>query len=294
MRRRPGPTASWWPSGGTCSASGTGGTAVRTPSQEIFSVTKSLTSTLVGIAQAEGSLQVDAPASTWIPQWQGTDSADVTVRNLLSNDSGRYWTPESDYGELIRAQDRTAYAVGLGQQFEPGTVWAYNNAAIQTLDAVLHAATGEPTGDFAAERLFGPLGMAHTHYTKDGSGNSTQAFFGTQSTCPDLAIFGRLFAQHGVWNGEQLVPAEWVAEATGHPSQKLNAAYGLLWWLNRKGPLRSPLDPGDPGLPPGVDKVGRLAPGRTAGPVRGARLRWPGGAGRPDLADRGGAAGCPG
>ena len=232
--------------------------------QEIFSVTKSLTSTLVGIAQAEGDLQIDAPASTWIPQWQGTDSADVTVRNLLSNDSGRFWTPESDYGELIRAQDRTAYAVGLSQQFEPGTVWAYNNAAIQTLDAVLHAATGEPTGDFAAERLFGPLGMTHTHYTKDVSGLSTQAFFGTQSTCPDLASFGRLFAQDGVWNGEQLVPAEWVAEATGRSSQKLNAAYGLLWWLNRKGPLRSPLDPETPELPPGVDKVGRLAPGAPA------------------------------
>ena len=229
--------------------------------QEVFSVTKSVTSTLVGIAQAEGSLQVEAPASTWIPEWQGTDSEDVTVRNLLSNDSGRFWTPTSDYGDLLQAQDRTAYAVGLTQQFEPGTVWAYNNAAIQTLDAVLHAATGEPTADFAAERLLDPLGMTHTRYTKDGSGNSTQAFFGMKSTCPDLARFGRLFAQDGVWDGEQLVPAEWVADATGRSSQRLNAAYGLLWWLNRKGPLRSPLDAENPGLPPGVDKVGQLAPG---------------------------------
>ncbi len=229
--------------------------------QEVFSVTKSVTSTLVGIAQAEGSLQVEAPASTWIPQWKGTESEDVTVRNLLSNDSGRYWTPTSDYGELLRAQDRTAYAVGLGQQFEPGQVWAYNNAAIQTLDAVLHAATGQETADYAAERLLGPLGMTHTRYTRDSSGNSTQAFYGLQSTCPDLARFGRLVAQDGVWDGEQLVPAEWVADATGRPSQRLNASYGLLWWVNRKGPLRSPLDPENPELPPGVDRVGRLAPG---------------------------------
>jgi CubicO group peptidase (beta-lactamase class C family) len=229
--------------------------------QEVFSVTKSVTSTLVGIAQAEGSLDVDDPASTWIPEWRRTDSEDVTVRNLLSNDSGRYWTPASDYGSLIRAQDRTAYAVGLGQQFEPGTVWAYNNAAIQTLDAVLHGATGEETADYAAERLLGPLGMTHTRYTKDGSGRSTQAFFGMQSTCPDLARFGRIFAQGGVWNGEQLVPAGWVADATGRSSQRLNAAYGLLWWVNRKGPLRSPLDSENPGLPPGVETVGRLAPG---------------------------------
>ena len=82
-----------------------------------------------------------------------------------------------------------------------------------------------------------------------------------QSTCPDLARFGRLFAQSGVWDGEQLVPADWVADATGRSSQRLNAAYGLLWWVNRKGPLRSPLDDENPGLPPGVDTVGRLAPG---------------------------------
>ena len=232
--------------------------------QEVFSVTKSVTSTLVGIAQADGSLEIDKPASTWIPQWRGTDSEAVTVRDLLSNDSGRYWTPASDYGDLISAQDRTAYAVGLGQQYPPGTVWAYNNAAIQTLDAVLHTATGEATSDYAAERLLGPLGMTHTRLTRDGSARSTQVFFGMQSTCPDLARFGRLFAQGGQWGGQQLVPQEWVAEATGRSSQPLNAAYGLLWWVNRKGPLRSPLDSQNPGLPPGVDKVGRLAPGAPA------------------------------
>ena len=61
------------------------------------------------------------------------------MRNLLANDSGRFWSPQSDYGALVQAQDRTAYAVGLTQQAAPGSVWAYNNAAIQTLDAVLRA-----------------------------------------------------------------------------------------------------------------------------------------------------------
>jgi CubicO group peptidase (beta-lactamase class C family) len=82
-----------------------------------------------------------------------------------------------------------------------------------------------------------------------------------QSTCPDLARFGQLFAQDGTWDGAQLLPRTWVREAVGAPSQELNAAYGLLWWLNRKGPLRAPLDREDPQAPPSVLKIGRLAPG---------------------------------
>jgi CubicO group peptidase (beta-lactamase class C family) len=229
--------------------------------QEVFSVTKSVTSTLVGLAQDDGDLSLDDPAADYIESWRGTPSAPVTVRNLLANDSGRFWSPDSDYSSLVAARDRTAYAVGLAQQSEPGTVWAYNNSAIQTLDAVLRNATGTDPASFAAERLFGPLGMSHTGMTADGSGHSTNVFFGMQSTCRDLARFGTLFAQQGEWDGEQLVPRAWVEAATGGSSQELDAAYGLLWWLNRKGPVRLPIDADNPGLPPGVDGADQLAPG---------------------------------
>lgn len=229
--------------------------------QEVFSVTKSVTSTLVGLAQADGDLSVDDAAADHIKAWRGTPSASVTVRDLLANDSGRFWSPDSDYSSLVQAEDRTAYAVGLAQQVKPGTVWAYNNSAIQTLDAVLRSATGTDPASFAADRLFGPLGMTHTGMTADSSGHSTNVFFGMHSTCRDLARFGTLFAQQGEWDGEQLVPSEWVEAATGAPSQELNAAYGLLWWLNRKGAIRLPIDADNPGLPPGVDGAGQLAPG---------------------------------
>ncbi|MEQ6899547.1 serine hydrolase domain-containing protein [Nocardioides sp. YIM 152588] len=236
-----------------------GGSADRP--QEVYSVTKSVTSTLVGIAQADGDLSLDAPAARYIPQWRGTASAGVTVRDLLSNDSGREWSVETDYAGLLGADDRTAYAVGLGQDAPPGTVWAYNNAAIQTLDRVLRSATGSDPASYAAERLFGPLGMTETRMTSDASGRADQVFFGMQSTCRDLERFGRLFLQRGGWEGRQVVPASWVRAAVGQPSQDLNAAYGLLWWLNQEGTVRRPLDAANPGLPPGVAGEDQLVPG---------------------------------
>lgn len=224
--------------------------------QEVFSVTKSVTSTLVGLAEADGDLALSDPAADYIPQWRGTESARVTVRDLLSNDSGRFWSNESDYGALLRAEDRTSYAVGLEQAAPPGTVWAYNNAAIQTLDRVIRNATGEVTADYAQERLFTPLGMTDTRMTPDPSGRSTQAFFGMQSTCPDLARFGQLFEQGGEWEGEQLLPRSWVKDAVGRSSQSLNAAYGLLWWVNREGPQLTPSEGGGEST-----RSGQLVPG---------------------------------
>jgi CubicO group peptidase (beta-lactamase class C family) len=224
--------------------------------QEVFSVTKSVTSTLVGLAQAEGDLDLADPAADYIPEWRGTPSEAVTVRNLLSNDSGRFWSTETDYGTLLQAKDRTAYAVGLEQADPPGEVWNYNNAAIQTLDRVIRSATGAATDAYAEDQLFGPLGMADTRMTLDASGKSTQAFFGMQSTCPDLVRFGLLFEQYGEWDGEQLVPRAWVKDAVGRSSQRLNAAYGLLWWVNREGPQLGPVEEGG-----AARRSGQLVPG---------------------------------
>lgn len=210
--------------------------------QNVFSVTKSITSVLVGIAQDEGDLRISDSASRWIPQWRGTPAAAVTIRELLSNDSGRQWSLETDYGGLIRASDRTAFAVGLRQAHRPGTVWAYNNAAVQTLQRVLQNATGQDVGTFAEVHLFRPTGMDHTTMTGDGSG-TVQTFEGVESTCRDMARFGQLMLNRGRWGTSRVVSSAWVQQSTGRSSTKLNAAYGYLWWLNRRGVLAGPLAP---------------------------------------------------
>jgi len=208
--------------------------------REAFSVTKSVTSTLVGIAQDSDQLGVDDPAADYLPAWRGTASEAVTVENLVSNDSGRQWDFGTDYRDMaIGAADKTAFAVALGQDAPPGEVWAYNNSAIQTLSAVLEAATGEDPVDYARTQLFEPLGMTHSTLTTDAAGNAL-TFMGLRTTCLDLARFGDLMLQDGVWDGEEVVSSGYVEQATGRSSTELNAAYGLLWWLNREGTVASP------------------------------------------------------
>jgi CubicO group peptidase (beta-lactamase class C family) len=196
---------------------------------EAFSATKSISSTVVGIAVDQGLIDIDAPASTWITEWVGTPSEAVTVRQLLSNDSGRFYDFNTDYLDMaVAAPDKTGFAIGLTQQHEPGTQWDYNNSAIQVLDAVISRATGMSTTEFARINLFEPIG-AKTVMKTDPSGN-TLTFMGAETTCADLARFGLLFARDGAWDGRQVVAADWVAKATT-PSQTLNPGYGFLWWL---------------------------------------------------------------
>ncbi|QWF85208.1 serine hydrolase domain-containing protein [Amycolatopsis sp. CA-230715] len=211
--------------------------------QEVWSATKSVSSTLVGIAQDEQKLSVEDKASKYIPSWGDTPSAEVTVKDLLSNDSGRHWTSAFDDAvKVFAAQDRTGFAVSQSQDVAPGQFWAYNNTAIQTLDAVLRKATGDGPSDYAQKKLLEPLGMKHSKMTLDQKGN-TNTFMGLQSTCQDLARFGYLFLRKGHWNGTQPVSEHWVGDATGKPSQDISSAYGYLWWLNRLGPVATVQNP---------------------------------------------------
>lgn len=235
--------------------------ADRVAPREVFSVTKSVTSALVGIAIRDGSLAVGERVSRYVHAWRGTESRKVTVRNLLSNDSGRFWSLQSDYFALGQAANRTKYAVGLTQQYPRGSAWAYNNAAIQVLDRVLTKATGMPTTDFASDRLFEPLGMTHTRMTRDPSDSSTNTYFGLQTTCLDLARFAQLYLKQGEVRQTRLVSRQYVESSVGGPSTEHNAAYGYLWWLNRYGQLRGATDIVDEDGQPAEVRQGRLVPG---------------------------------
>ncbi len=230
-----------------------------TTEQGVFSVTKSFTSAVVGIASDRGELDVEEPASKYIEEWRDTESASVTIRHLLSNDSGRFWDFNTDYLTMaIQEMDKTQFSVELGQQHAPGTFWEYNNSAIQTLDRVLTRATGKDAAEYAKEHLLDPIGSGSS-FSHDAAGN-TLMFSDLNASCRDLARFGYLYLRGGKWaNDVQVISPEWV-EASTKPSQTLNAAYGYLWWLNQPGPYVLPSAPSRsegtgpmiPGAPMGI------------------------------------------
>ena len=156
------------------------------------------------------------------------------MRNLLSMDSGREWSPLTDYLRLLPAPDRTAFAIGLGQDAAPGTSGRTTTRPCRRSTPCWRKRPGRTSSTFAERRLFGPLGMAHTTLGTDRAGNP-QLFEGMQSTCRDLARFGLLMLDRGRWGDRQIVSSDWVKRATGSSSTRLNAAYGYLWWLNREG-----------------------------------------------------------
>jgi CubicO group peptidase (beta-lactamase class C family) len=201
--------------------------------QEGFSTTKSVASLLIGIAQDQGLLSIDQPASDFITEWKSTNSEPVTIRQLLSMTSGRYFDFETDYAQMaFFSQDKSGFSIGLEQQHEPGTFWEYNNSATQTLEVVLKRASNMAVNDFAAQYLFDPLGLSSRLIT-DAAGNAG-LYAGMQTSCRDLAALTQLVLDEGSYQGKQIISQAFVAEAITQ-SSTLKDDYGLLWSLDPSG-----------------------------------------------------------
>jgi CubicO group peptidase (beta-lactamase class C family) len=199
-----------------------------------WSVTKSVTSALVGIAVAEGYIDdIDQSAADFIDEWQGTDEAQITLRNLLSMTSGLQWdetySGESDVVKMFTAEDQLAYVLEHTLAYEPGTNWHYSSGDAELFSRILRVATGIEAKDYAQEKIFDVLGMPTTIWPTDAVGH-TETYCCVTTTAREFAKFGYLYLRGGRWQDEQVVPGEWVWEST-RPSQSLFPGYGLFWWL---------------------------------------------------------------
>ena len=207
--------------------------AGRTPKtlSEGFSTMKSVTATLVGIAQTQKKLNINQKASDFITEWKNTTSESITIRQLLSMTSGRR---EVFNGNPLA--DNEQIAINIGQETTPGTNWRYTNTTLQVLETVLERAVGGSVKSFAQKNLLTPLGMT-SKLSQDGGANLFMfAFWDT--SCRDLAKLVQLYLQNGKWNNKQILSAEFVNDARTS-SSGLNQNYGLLWWLNREGTTKS-------------------------------------------------------
>ncbi|WP_162891248.1 serine hydrolase [Aeromicrobium sp. A1-2] len=199
-----------------------------------YSITKSLTSLLVGMQVDDGTLDLDDSASKQVDEWRTGAAQEVTARDLLSMTSGRRWDEAADRRMIRVETDQTSFAVRAAQGRAPGKNWVYDNAAAQALESVLDdVAEGDDVVGMAQDRLLEPLGMRDTTWGRDAAGNAL-TYSGIESTCLDLARVGHLMLHEGEWDGQRIVSPDFVAEAT-RPSSRLNAAYGLMWWVNGQG-----------------------------------------------------------
>jgi CubicO group peptidase (beta-lactamase class C family) len=199
-----------------------------------WSMAKSMTDALVGIAISEGKIKgVDESAADFIPEWRGTRKEEITVGNLLSMTSGLLWNEDyyedSDVISMITSYDQTAYAISRPRFHDPGDDWYYSSGDTQLFSAIIKAATGMEAGQYAQEKLFGPIGMKGARWATDEAGH-TLTFCCVYTTARNFARFGYLFLRDGRWNDEQVVPEDWVEESI-QPSQWENSGYGYYWWL---------------------------------------------------------------
>ncbi|MGA2285370.1 MAG: serine hydrolase [Dehalococcoidia bacterium] len=200
-----------------------------------WSMAKSVTSALVGIAIGEGKIKgVDESASDFIPEWRNDARNKITIGNLLSMESGLTWNmvydPVSgDTVNMLAHADEVAYAINRYLYRPPGTDWYYSDGDAEVFSRIIKAATGEEVAQYAEDKLFGPIGFDFSEWSKDDAGNS-MTYCCIFSTARDFARFGYLFLRNGQWAGKQVVPADWVAQST-QASQIENTNYGYFWWL---------------------------------------------------------------
>lgn len=194
---------------------------------ETMSVTKSFTAIAIVLLLEEGKIaSVDAPLSTWYPEFKTGEKAKVTLRHVLTQTSGLEHDERA--GKLNAQKDRLQFARQKSVKVEPGSTFSYNNEATQLLSGVIASAAGKPVDQYLNEKLFTPLGIKIWQWDKDRGGN-VQTFYGLALTARDFAKVGVLLANDGKLGEKQLIPSARVGSLMEPSAQ--NPFYGLLWWL---------------------------------------------------------------
>jgi CubicO group peptidase (beta-lactamase class C family) len=180
----------------------------------LYSLSKSFTSTAVGFAASEGRLKVDDTVVSFfpgdLPESVSDNLADLRVKHLLTMSVGH----AADSTPLITKENNWAWKfLSLPIAYPPGSVFLYNSGASYMLSAIVQKVTGQRVVDYLAPRLFQPLEIRGATWETCPRGINTGGW-GLALPTEALARFGQFYLQKGRWNGKQILPAAWVAEAT--------------------------------------------------------------------------------
>ncbi|HLM04076.1 MAG TPA: serine hydrolase [Blastococcus sp.] len=204
-----------------------------------FSVAKSYLSTLVGIALERGELgSLDDPVTEYVPELLEQDRrfAEVTLRSLVTMSSGLAYEeqglPWSDDTTTYYAPDLRAEALSARVAGPPGERWHYNNFNPLLMGLVLERATGTSVSEYMARHLWQPMGAeADASWSLDSERSGFEKLESGVNAVPrDYARFGYLFAHEGRVGGRQVVPAEWIREATARDTSADPAEHYQYWW----------------------------------------------------------------
>jgi CubicO group peptidase (beta-lactamase class C family) len=205
---------------------------------QLYSLSKSFTSTAVGLAIAEGKLSLDDEVLKFFPGSAPADPSSnlkaMRVSDLLRMSTGQQTEP-------ARPADQPWTKAFLAHPvpFKPGTHFLYNTSGTYMLSAIVQRATGQTVLEYLRPRLFEPLGIEHPTWEPSPEGISTGGY-GLSIRTEDIARFGQLYLQKGQWQGKQLVPAAWVTAATARqtsngssPNSDWDQGYGYQFWRCR-------------------------------------------------------------
>ncbi len=207
----------------------------------IFSCTKSFTSTAMGLAIDKGYIAntslkiVDLFPDRTIANLDSRKEA-ITIEDLLTMRVGMDWDDNSasgmsEYNNMLRADDWVQYVLDRPMMAEPGSRWNYNSGASLLLSAIVQNATGMTADEFTAEHLFGPLGISDYTWRENAQGISIGGNTITLRA-RDMARFGYLFLRNGYWAGEQIISSDWVqAASTSYSVLGAQGGYGYQWWI---------------------------------------------------------------
>jgi CubicO group peptidase (beta-lactamase class C family) len=220
-----------------------------------MSVAKSFTSTLVGLALADGRIKsLDDPITDYVGELRGSGYDGVPIAAILQMSSGVKFTERyvagrySDMDLMFERgmMDETTplndYLKGLPRVSPSGAKFAYKGADSQALGWLVRRVTGESLADYLSEKVWQPMGMerdAFWNTDAPGPDGMEAAFTCLNATLRDFGRFGLMFLNRGKFNGRQIVPAEWIARATvpdgpqvqpGKLVKGSSLGYGYQWW----------------------------------------------------------------
>jgi parallel beta-helix repeat protein len=212
----------------------------------LYSATKSFTSMLIGIALEEGYIDnvqhklVDFFPNRSIANMDSRKQA-ITLENVLTMTSGLQWDewtyplgdPRNSVTQMLSTYDWVQYVLDRPMAHEPGTVWTYNGGGSHLLSAILNATTGISPWMYAREKLLNPLGITTGYWTTDYQGLPL-GFSHLHIRPLDMAKLGFLYLNNGAWDGEQIVPTEWVDASTQayySVFPEIDYYYGYQWWM---------------------------------------------------------------